>query len=162
MGQSGLFMSNRQGTFQKWAGVWDSNKSYMRIFIENNFIKKAIFLILRNRASLSWMLLTKNYLNFLEKKINIKKYNNNLFLFSSIFRKKMVFRALFVLFGRFWLLRIDNWVVVCIFFFRPRKYNKKNFTVIGKKKSTNFFKKKVFNLVGAILTNSLKKSNNLF
>jgi hypothetical protein len=69
--------------------------------VENNFIKNAIFLILKNRASLSKELLTKNYLPFLKKNIIIKKYNYNIFLFSAFFRKKMVFKALFILFGRF-------------------------------------------------------------
>lgn len=128
MGQVSLFMLNKQGVYQKWYDVGDSSQNYSKFYTQNMFLKKVIVLLLRNKSSLSWHLLTRQYKDYLLTKINLNDYNNSIIYFSHLIKKKLISKNLFVLFGNFWVLRYQQWLIVNIYFYRP--YGFKHYEII--------------------------------
>lgn len=131
MGQSSTFLPNRQGKFQFWNENWDSKKAYLKLNLENLFIKKTINLILKNKSFLNWILL-KNIKNNLKKK-NLNKINYLNFYNNLILKKKNTSIKSFL--GHFNLFRFNNWIFLNCYWFINKNFEVVNIEI--KKKYIN-------------------------
>jgi len=135
-----MFLLDRQGSYQFWNGVWNSQKNYSTLFSNFFFMDNIILTFLKGKNSVHYYFLKKNEELALHFEKNDLVYDETFNLLNNIFQKKKNLKKYFYLFGTTWVFKYQSWYIICISTYKPLK--KKIYKFSNSEQILNFFELK--------------------
>lgn len=142
MGQSNSSIISKLGYSMYWTSMWDDKLNYTKKLKEDIFLNMFLPLFFKK------IFLISNETKLSAKEILKKKTKQN-------------FISFFLFFGKIWILRYHNWIVVVFYIYNPRKNsNKQLFKNKIKNKNIFIFMKTYF--ISKLKKNSILKTYELY
>lgn len=137
MGQSSLLLSSRQGYYQPWQNLWDSEKVYTSLNIKSLLLQIFFKIFFQNKNFLNWRAISFN--SVLEKSSFLSFWNltdlQSLAFFLKNHRRLI---ALKLYISECWIFKYQKWFLCTFFFFSPKLRNTSDLTELSIDSINNF------------------------
>jgi hypothetical protein len=155
LAQKSLPILNRTGIYQHWENTWDSKLHYNTNLKSTFLIEKILSNFLEHRNSLNPTLMTKNFIDKYKRKLGLKIRKINFFLIAKTIKKIRRRKNLYIYVGKTTFVKIQSWLVIILFIFKPVKIKKK---LTKKKKVKRKVRKVNRYYINYFLTDQLRNS----